>query len=48
MKTLSEMTTSEMESLKADVARAIRMSGEAAELIRFEQAIDDELDRRGA
>lgn len=48
MTTLKEMTTGELRSLKDEIGQAIRMSGEPKELIRFERAIDDELDRRGA
>ena len=52
MKSLAEMTTSELESLKVDVSLAIvrQMIRDAPAdgLIWFERAIDSELDRRGA
>lgn len=48
MASLKEMTTGELRSLQDEVSRAIRLSGEPKELIRFERAIDDELISRGA
>jgi hypothetical protein len=52
MKRLAEMTTGELEALKAEcgemIHRLVIKRLPAAELIGFERAIDDELDRRGA
>lgn len=52
MTTLSQKTTGELTTLKAECGEMIHellVKGlPAVELIRFEQAIDTELDRRGA
>ena len=48
MKSLKEMTTAELRSLKTNVEDAIRIGGASKDLVTFRNAIDDELANRGA
>ena len=48
MKTLNEMTTAELWSLRDDVSEAIQKSRSPKDLWAFWRAIENELDRRGA